>query len=99
MSENRTSEYKTRQRERILEYIKQASDCVTAEEIIRGLSESGETVSKPTVYRALEHFVKNVAVSRFVSEKGASSSYRIGAYSHSKHFHIKGTECKTTVCV
>ena len=98
-SENRASEYKTKQRERILEYIKTAGDCVTAEEIIRGLSESGDAVSKPTVYRALEHFVKSGTVTRFVSEKGASSSYRMGADSHSEHFHIKCTECKKTVCV
>lgn len=98
-SENRTSEYKTRQRERIIEYIKNADDCVTAEDIIRGLSETGDSVSKPTVYRTLEHFVKSGTVTRFVSEKGESSSYRIGSDSHSEHFHIKCTECKRTVCV
>ena len=98
-SENRTSEYKTKQRERILEYIKSAGDCVTAEEIIRGLSETGDAVSKPTVYRTLEHFVKSGTLTRFVSEKGESSSYRLGEDKHSEHFHLKCTECKKTVCV
>lgn len=98
-TENRTSEYKTRQRERILEYIKTAGDCVTAEEIIRGLAKTGDTVSKPTVYRTLEHFVKSGTLTRFVSEKGESSSYRLGEDKHSEHFHIKCTECKETVCV
>ena len=98
-TENRASKYKTKQRERILEYIKQAGDCVTAEEIITGLSTTGDAVSKPTVYRTLEHFVKSGTLTRFVSEKGESSSYRLGADSHSEHFHIKCTECKKTVCV
>ena len=97
--ETRTSEYKTKQRERILEYIKNAGDCVTAEEIIRGLSLTGDTVSKPTVYRTLDHFVKSGIITRFVSEKGESSSYRLGTDRHSEHFHIKCTECKKTVCV
>ena len=99
MSDIRASEYKTRQREKILNYIKSANGCVTAEEIIRGLGEQGEAVSKPTVYRALEHFVKSGTVTRFVSEKGESSSYRWGEDAHGEHFHIKCTECKKTVCV
>lgn len=98
-SENRTSEYKTKQRERILEYIKASGGCVTAEEIIRGLAETGDTVSKPTVYRTLDHFVKSGTLTRFVSEKGESSSYRLGEAHHAEHFHIKCTECKKTVCV
>ena len=98
-SENRTSEYKTKQRERILEYIKASGGCVTAEEIIHGLAETGDTVSKPTVYRTLDHFVKSGTLTRFVSEKGESSSYRLGEDHHAEHFHIKCTECKKTVCV
>lgn len=99
MTETKAPEYRTKQRERILNYIKSAGDCVTAEEIIRGLVESGEPVSKPTVYRTLEHFVKSGDIARFVSEKGESSSYRIAGARHSEHFHIKCTECKKTVCV
>ncbi|MBR2460785.1 MAG: transcriptional repressor [Clostridia bacterium] len=99
MSERSSIGYKTRQRERILEFIKSSGDCVTAEEIIVGLGALGENVSKPTVYRTLDHFVKNGYVTRFVSEKGDSSTYRISGESHAEHFHIKCTECKKTVCV
>lgn len=91
--------YKTRQREQILEYIKASGKCVSADEIIKGLSELGETVSKPTVYRSLDKFVRSGEISRFVSEKGDSSTYRFGSDHHSEHFHLKCTECKNTVCV
>ncbi|MBQ9116527.1 MAG: transcriptional repressor [Clostridia bacterium] len=99
MSEINNSGYKTRQREQILEYIKSSGGCITAEEIIKGMSAKGESVSKTTVYRTLDHFVKNGQITRFVSEKGDSSAYRIGDHSHAEHFHIKCTECKKTVCV
>ena len=91
--------YRTRQRDLVLEYIRKADRCVTAEEIIRGITESGETVSKPTVYRTLDRFVSDGSVSRYVSEKGDRSTYRFTGDIHSDHFHLKCTECKRTVCV
>lgn len=97
--DDQSSGYKTKQRELVLEYIKNSGRCVTADEIIKGLNENGEAVSKPTVYRTLERFVKNGEITRYVSEKGDSSAYRFGGEHHSEHFHIKCTECKRTVCM
>lgn len=99
MENETTPGYRTRQRELVLEYVKNYGGCVTADEVIKGLRELGESVSKPTVYRTLDKFVRSGELSRFVSERGESTSYRFGGELHSEHFHLKCTECKKTVCV
>ena len=93
------SGYHTRQRAQVLDYLRESDGCITAEEIILGLSDRGINISKPTVYRTLDYYVKSGEISRFAGDKGESATYRYGGDSHGEHFHIKCTECKQTVCV
>lgn len=73
---------------------------MTAEQIISGLTEQGEHVSKTTVYRTLEFYCHNGSVMRFNGDVGESAAYRYsGGTRHGSHFHIKCTECGSTVCV
>ena len=93
------SGYKTKQREQILDFLKNANACLSADDIINGLRAYGIPASKPTVYRTLDRFVKNGEISKFVSDKGGCATYRYGNERHGDHFHIKCTECKRTECV
>ena len=94
-----SSGYKTKQRELILNYLKQnASRCLTADEIISGISTPEKKASKATVYRCLEHFTSEGIASKFISARGEGASYRYDG-GHSDHFHLKCTECGGTVCV
>ena len=89
--------YKTKQRELVLNYLKDNDRCLTADEIIRGLADSGHAVSKTTVYRCLEKFSGDGRASRFINESGESAVYRY-AGGHCDHFHLKCTDCGKTVC-
>ena len=96
---NKDSGYKTRQRELVLEYLKNHSGCHSADEIIRALAAEGHAVSKPTVYRTLDRFVSEGDVSRFNgSGVGESALYRFSG-GHHDHFHMKCSSCNKTVCV
>ncbi len=91
--------YKTKQRENILTFIKQNSHrCLTAEEIIEGVSTKEKPASKATVYRCLDLFTKDGTVSKFIGAKGESAIYRYNG-GHSDHFHLKCTRCAGTECV
>ena len=95
---NRNVHYQTRQRELILSYLKRHPLCMTAEQIIKGLADEGNTVSKTTVYRSLEFFCLDGSVMRFTNDSGEGATYRY-AGGHCSHFHIKCTECGSTACV
>ena len=89
--------YKTKQRELVLGYLKANDRCLTADEIIKGLTSDGHAVSKTTVYRCLERFSKDGSASKFINEVGQSTVYRYSG-GHCDHFHLKCTECGRTVC-
>ena len=89
--------YKTKQRELVLSYLKESDRCMSAEEIIGGLKTSGHTVSKTTVYRCLELFLREGQASKFISAQGESAVYRYSG-GHDSHFHLKCTVCGRTEC-
>lgn len=89
--------YKTKQRELVLSYLKDKGTCLSADEIIRGLSEQGSKVSKTTVYRCLELFAHDGSASKFIAQAGESAVYRYNG-GHCDHFHLKCTDCGKTVC-
>lgn len=75
MNERRT--YQTKQKARILEYLKaRGADPVTAEEIYERLREAGCPVGKATVYRYLDALEKEGAVLKFTGPDGLRARYR-----------------------
>ncbi len=91
--------YKTKQRESLLEFLKQNSHrCMSAEEIIDGISTDEKRASKATVYRTLELFTADGTVSKFIGARGQSAVYRYNGEHHT-HFHLKCTDCDKTECV
>ena len=91
--------YNTKQRKRILDYLKlNAHRCLSADEIIEGISTEEKRASKATVYRCLELFTGEGVISRYIGVKGEGAVYRFSG-EHNDHFHLKCTSCDTTVCV
>lgn len=84
--------YKTRQSELILEYIKQnANRHLTAEEISDGLKSK---VGKTTVYRNLERLCEQGVVRKYILTDGSSACYQyIDCAQLSRHFHLKCLKC------
>ncbi len=90
--------YKTKQRELILSYLKNNSHrCLSAEDIIEGISTPEKKASKATVYRCLELFEKEGYASKFVSPRGDGAIYRYSG-DCGEHFHLRCTVCERTVC-
>ena len=89
--------YKTKQRELVLSFLKSRDECISADDIIVGLAESGHAVSKTTVYRCLERFTGEGLASKFINEPGQSALYRYSG-GHEAHFHLKCTVCGKTEC-
>lgn len=88
----RENSYKTRQRELVLDYLKNEDRCIAADEIIKALN-----LSKATVYRCLDLFVKDGQALKFTGEFGERSVYRYNE-NHQSHFHLKCTDCGETFC-
>ena len=91
--------YKTKPREQILDYLKLNSHrCLSADEIISGISTDDKRASKATVYRCLELFTKEGIAAKYIGVKGEGAVYRFSG-GHNDHFHLKCTVCDNTVCV
>ena len=84
------AEYSTRQRNQILDFLKEASSHVTAGEIVAHLKEQGAKVSTATVYRTLDKLCASGYVKKFVIDErsGACYQYAKGADCDA-HFHLK----------
>lgn len=91
-----TKEYKTKQRDLILEFfITHKSEHLTAEQVIEHLKDKGTAVGKSTVYRHLEKLVSEGSVRKYFIEEGKGACYQ---YIEDKeqchnHFHLKCVEC------
>lgn len=89
------SEYTTRQRERILQHLKNhAEGHVTAEELLERLSQNGHAPGKATVYRTLERLERQNVIRRYElgGRQGACYQYISDEDCHN-HFHLKCVEC------
>lgn len=91
-----TKEYKTKQRDLILEFfISHKSEHLTAEQVIDHLKDKGTAVGKSTVYRYLEKLVSEGSVRKYFIEEGKSACYQYiedNEQCHN-HFHLKCVEC------
>ncbi|MCH5325506.1 MAG: transcriptional repressor [Eubacterium sp.] len=84
--------YKTKQSELILEYIKQNADRhLTADEISDGLKSE---VGKTTVYRNLERLCEQGVVRKYILSDGGSACYQYAdCGQRTRHFHLKCLKC------
>lgn len=85
--------YNTRQRELILEYIKENADShLTADSIADALKP--EQVGKTTVYRYLEKLCEQHLVRKYILSEGKSACYQYsGGEECHDHFHLKCLKC------
>ena len=90
-----SKEYKTKQREIILDFlIENSQRHVTVDEIVFDLKSRGISVGKTTVYRYIDKLVEEGRARRFVSEEknGACFQY-VECNDCDEHFHLKCVEC------
>lgn len=89
-------EYKTKQRETILNMLKNSEGSqLSAEELFIKLRLNGSNIGKSTVYRYLEALVEQGAVRKFLADDGKSSNFQfIGSNKDcSSHCHMKCSAC------
>ncbi len=92
----RPSDYKTRQKEKILNYLKENSDKhVTAAQIISYLSSGDESVGSATVYRYLDKLVSNNIVRKYYLDEKTGACYQFAENNQEchEHFHLKCIGC------
>ncbi|MGX4601218.1 Fur family transcriptional regulator [Faecalimicrobium sp. JNUCC 81] len=97
---NKKTEYKTKQREIILDYLKENKDRhVTIDDVFKYLEEQGNKVGRTTVYRYMEKLTNDDLLRKYYIEEGAGSCYQyIGDHEDChQHFHMKCTECKELI--
>lgn len=90
------AEYKTRQKEMILDYMIKNKDIhVTADMILKYFEYHGTPIGKTTVYRNLDRLVNENIIRRFNIEDGTSACYQYAADGCKcmEHFHFKCSEC------
>lgn len=90
------AEYKTKQREMILDYMIKNKDIhVTADMIINYFKLHGTPIGKTTVYRNLDKLVAENVVRKFTIEDGVSACYQYAPDGSRcrEHYHFKCSEC------
>ena len=90
------AEYRTRQREMIIDYMIRNRDIhVTADMIINYFKLQGTPVGKTTVYRNLDKLVAENVVRKFTIEDGVGACYQYAPDGSrcAEHYHFKCSEC------
>lgn len=93
------SKYNTKQRERILEYLKENKDSnITADEIINYFKSTNDKIGKATVYRYLNNLVKENIVKKYMVENRNCSCYQyIEEQNCDSHYHLKCEKCNKII--
>ena len=91
--------YNTKQREKILSYLKENKDSnITAEEILNYFNSVGESIGKATVYRFLNSLVKQNVVKKYMVEGRNCSCYQyIEEQNCDSHYHLKCEKCNKII--
>lgn len=90
--------YKTRQRDTILNLLKNNTQChLSADEIADMLKNDGNKVGTTTVYRYLEKLYSEGIVRKYTADKDRAR-YSYAEKECREHFHLKCTECGTLFC-
>lgn len=91
-----TQRYRTRQRQRIMEYLTEHShEHLTADDIALYFQQGGERIGKSTVYRYLDYLVQEGIVRRFHLDNDGAACYQfIGEREDCHlHLHLKCSKC------
>ena len=92
----RRSEYQTRQKACLLEYLESnAERHITAGELLRALADRGTPLGLATVYRQLERLESEGLVRRYTVDERGSACWQFAGGSEEcrSHFHLKCTQC------
>lgn len=90
------AEYKTKQREMILQYMIKNKDIhVTADMLLKYFEYHGTPLGKATVYRNLDKLVKENIVRKYTVEDGTGACYQYGSAGGqcTEHYHFKCSVC------
>lgn len=89
--------YKTRQKEKILEYlISHPSQHITVQEISHHLHQNGSAIGTTTIYRQLDQLVTDGTIRKYTidSRTGACYEYLPNSEECHRHFHLKCMQCE-----
>ena len=87
-------EYATKQRDAILNFLKENNAHTTASDILYHLREEGYKISSATVYRTLEKFEAEGVVKKMVVGEGTGACYQFtDSDGCAEHFHLKCIKC------
>lgn len=90
------NEYKTKQKEILLDYLTENKDIhLTAGEIVAHLREIGHPLGISTVYRRLDKLVASGLVRKYIVDENSSACYQYigGSGECCEHFHLKCNNC------
>ncbi len=88
------SEYSTKQRSAILDFLKENSTHASVSDILYHLKEKNIKISVATIYRALERFESEGIIRKMVVGQGTGACYQyIESSSCMEHFHLKCIRC------
>ena len=88
------SEYSTKQRAIILDFLRESSTHVTASDIISYLKEQNIKIGVATVYRTLDKLVSCGTVKKMVIDERSGACYQYMKNAHcDNHFHLKCLNC------
>lgn len=87
--------YKTKQRMKILEHLKNKQEHVTAENIIEHFKNEGSPIGKSTVYRCLDSLVEENIIRKYISSERSSACFQYIKNNEkcNNHYHMKCTKC------
>jgi Fur family ferric uptake transcriptional regulator len=92
----RSNGYQTKNRQRILSFLKENREkTVSAADIYEELERQGVSVNITTVYRYLERLLKEKKVKKYITDSGSKSSYQYvedGEHCE-EHLHLQCVEC------
>lgn len=91
--------YNTKQREKILNYLKQNKESnVTADDILSYFEKNGENIGKATVYRFLNILVKENIIKKFILEDKKCSCFQfVEDKQCNEHYHLKCEKCNKII--
>ena len=88
--------YKTKQRARILEYLKNNSkQHITADEIINYFKKTENPIGKSTIYRCIDNLIEENVIRKYINEEGKSACFQYidNQEDCANHYHMKCIKC------
>ena len=96
---NSKSQYKTKQRSELLNYLKDMSgEHVTVNDVCAHFEKKGKSIGVTTVYRQLDQMVADGIVNKYNLESGNSACYEYVGEDHDKAGAHKCYHCKCDKC-